>query len=193
MVRHTVLTLSALSFSASFKRAVFEGEFEALLKKLTPTPALMNAASAMLKDLWEHKENYGQQRKRVLKKSLVKKEREIEKLLSRIVDTNIDSVMKTYEAKIQSIEQEKLVIMEKLEKSVRPKIGYSKIYRTAMNFLREPYKLRASGSYEHQRAVLKLVFAQRLVFDREKGYRTAKNTLPFNMLGGVWGLGWWAL
>ena len=53
-----------------------------------------------------------------------------------------------------------------------------------MEFLSNPYKLWASEKIEHQRAVLKLAFSDRLTYVRNQGYRTTKTTLPFKVLDG---------
>ena len=53
-----------------------------------------------------------------------------------------------------------------------------------MEFLASPWKLWASEAQEDKRAVLKLIFADRLAYVRNEGFRTPETTLPFNALGG---------
>ncbi|MCY7297141.1 hypothetical protein [Alteromonas sp. a30] len=47
-------------------------------------------------------------------------------------------------------------------------------FRTAMNFLENPHKLWLSDDIKHKRTVLKLVFTDKLEYDLELGFRTAK-------------------
>ncbi len=56
-----------------------------------------------------------------------------------------------------------------------------------MAFLASPWKIWASEAFEDKRAVLKLTFADRLAYVRNEGFRTAKTTLPFKVLGGLTG------
>jgi site-specific DNA recombinase len=65
----------------------------------------------------------------------------------------------------------------------KPIAPFEQIYRTAFEFLANPSKLWASERYEDKQAVLKLVFAERLPYIRNEGYRTAKTSLPFKALG----------
>ncbi|GAB4200713.1 MAG: hypothetical protein Tsb002_36960 [Wenzhouxiangellaceae bacterium] len=167
---------------------LLESEFGALLKQLTPPEGVMSVARDMFKALWEHRLAYAQSRKQSLQAALAAKDQEIAKLLDRIVEADLPSVVKAYEKKIKKCEDDKIVIAEKLDHCGRPLRGFDETYRTAMAFLANPFKLWASRHLEHKRAVLKLVFSQRLTYVRGEGYRTAKTTLPFNSLGGFFGL-----
>src|SRR5690606_25779883 len=51
------------------------------------------------------------------------------------------------------------------------------------DFLANPSRLWHSPRVEDRRAVLKLVFAEKLPYARGEGYRTAKISTPFKMLG----------
>ncbi len=170
------------NYGKSIKRDVLEGEFETLLQQLTPSPGLFNLASAMFKDLWHHRINYAGTRKRSLESELIKKDRQVQTLLDRIMDAELPSVISAYEVRIKNVEDEKIIICEKIAHCGRPLKGYDETYRTAMGFLSNPYKLWASEQLEHKRAVLKLAFADKLTYVRNEGYRTAKTTLPFKVL-----------
>ena len=58
-------------------------------------------------------------------------------------------------------------------------------FRTAFGFLSNLDKLRASERLEDKRPVLKLVFAKRLSYYRNEGFRTAAFSLPFLLLDGL--------
>jgi site-specific DNA recombinase len=73
-------------------------------------------------------------------------------------------------------------LKEKIASCGKPARGFDEIFRTAMEFLAKPHKLWHSERLEDKRAVLKLTFADRLAYVRNEGFRTAKTTLPFNML-----------
>src|SRR5690606_37916628 len=54
--------------------------------------------------------------------------------------------------------------------------------RTSLDFLANPWNLWASERLEHNKAVLKLAFADRLAHVRDEGFRTPDLTLPFKVL-----------
>jgi site-specific DNA recombinase len=172
-------------YRKSVRRDVIEGQFEELLKELEPSANLFLAAKAMLKDLWDHRLAMGANHTRTLKSDLQKVEKQIEGLLDRIVDTTVPSVIKVYEERIGKLEEEKLLLVEKAANAGRPVRSFDETLRTAFDFLSSPWNLWASPRLEDKRAVLKLAFADRLVYVRNEGFRTANLTLPFKVLGGL--------
>jgi site-specific DNA recombinase len=60
---------------------------------------------------------------------------------------------------------------------------FEETYRTALSFLRNPWKFWHSDRIEDRRALLRLVFTERLVYARRAGYRTAKISMPFKLSG----------
>ena len=175
------------SYRKSIKRETLEGEFETLLHKLTPTQGLFKVARAMLEELWNHRLHSQKARRQSLEAESRKIDRKIEQLLDRLVDTESATVINSYENRIERLEKDKLVIAEKIAACGRPVRSFDETVRTALDFLSNPWKLWASGRLEDRRAVLKLAFADRLVYSRNEGVRTAKTTLPFKALGSFCG------
>lgn len=52
-----------------------------------------------------------------------------------------------------------------------------------MDFLANPWKYWENGRADDRQTVLKLAFEAPIPYYRNKGFRTAKTTLPFNLLG----------
>ena len=163
----------------SIRREVLEGEFETLLKQLTPTRNLMAAATDMFKTLWDHREAMQHARRKTLKQECNDTQRKIDQLLDRIVDADSPLVAKALEKRINDLQNQKIVIEEKLSNE--------EMYRTSLRFLKEPHKIWAFGRFEDKRAVLKLTFTDRLTYVRNEGYRTPDLSLPFKMLGDDFG------
>ncbi|NOZ32894.1 MAG: hypothetical protein GXP01_07465 [Alphaproteobacteria bacterium] len=107
--------------------------------------------------------------------------------LERIVNTQNASVISAYENKIASLEREKLLATEKLEKNKRPARGKRELFELALQFLSNPWKLWASGNILLQKSVLRLAFVERLEYCRNEGYRTPKTALPFKLIGEIQG------
>ncbi|VAW75400.1 hypothetical protein MNBD_GAMMA13-702 [hydrothermal vent metagenome] len=175
------------SYGKSIRREKVEGEFVALLKQLEPSENIFNLASAMFKELWNHRLVSGESRKRSLKTKLTGTERQIDQFLDRIADAATPSVITAYEKRIARLERDKVEIAEKIASEGKPVRDFDSTLRTALAFLANPYNLWASGRLEDQRAVLKLAFADRLSYARNEGFRTANLALPFKALAGFEG------
>ncbi len=104
-------------------------------------------------------------------------------MIDRLVDTETPTLASAYEARLKEIEEQKVFLTEKLAESGKIRIPFREAYRTAIDFLANPWNLWQSDRFEDKRSVPKLVFADRLTYVRNKGYRTAKSTLPFKALG----------
>ena len=92
------------------------------------------------------------------------------------------SVIATYETRIKTLEDRKLVLLEKIGKTGRPVRSFDETLRTAFDFLASPWQLWTSERLEDKRTVLKLAFADRLVYTKKQGFRTPDFSLPFKAL-----------
>ena len=171
------------SYGKSIRRDELEGEFEALLGTLKPTPKLFEMAKAMLEQVWEYRLETAKTAQSSAKQERRKLEKQVEGLLDRIVEASTPSVITAYEKRIAKLEREKLLLAEKASKTHQPLQSFDDTLRTAMQFWSNPQKLWASGKLEHRRTLLKLMFEHRLQYIRNQGLRTAKTTLPFKVLG----------
>lgn len=176
-------TKTCESYGKSIRRADIEGDFETLLKTLIPSRELFHLACAAFKDAWDKKSEYIQQQAKIFKGQVQKIEKEIEQLVKRLVHTDNERVITAYEERLDSLETEKAVLSEKALKKPEPHYPFREGLEHALSFLSNPYRLWASRHIEQRRMVLKLAFVSSIIYDRERGYRTPKISLPFKMLG----------
>ena len=170
------------SYRKSIKRDRIEGDFEALLRRMQPAANLFALAFEMFRDLWDQRLAQVGEERRSLERQISQLERKSTQLLDRLIDTDSATLIKAYESRLEEMNAQKRFLGDQLAKIGVLQPGFKEIYRTAFDFLANPWKLWASERLEDKRAVLKLVFADRLHYDRETGYRTAKTTLPFKAL-----------
>ena len=176
-------TKGCAEYRKSFRKEKLEGEFEALLLDLKPSEGLFHLAYAMFRDLWNAKVETAQTQSASLRADIRAVEKKVEQLLDRVVDATSDAIVKAYEKRIRDLETQKALMGEKVAACGRPLTSFGETYRTAFDFLANPWKLWRSECLEDRRAVLKLVFADKLAYARNEGYRTAKITMPFKLLG----------
>jgi site-specific DNA recombinase len=172
-------------FRKSIPRAVLEDDFEDLLKTIQPSESLFELTKAMFCKAWELQS----ERSATLRDSIKRRVAEIEKktatLLERIIDASSANVIATYEKHISELETEKLVMTEKLQKAGKPRRSFDEMFELAINFLSNPQKLWDSRLLTDKRIVLKLAFNERLVYQRNSGFRTPVISSVFKALQGI--------
>ena len=181
-------TKGCAEYRKSIRKEKLEGDFEEVLQQLCPSPTLFSMASEMFKDLWEEKKGLVEQEAHSMKSELLKIDHKVEQFMERIVETDAPTVVSAYEKKLQRLEEEKVLLREKIEQCGRPHQPFEDSFRTAMTFLGNPIVLWDSERLEDKRAVLRLVFANKLPYQRNEGFRTAKSeefSLPFRLLGNL--------
>lgn len=171
----------------SIARATMEGAFEGLLQQLQPTQGLFKTAAAIFKDLWDYQGRAGQGRIAGLKADLVRIQRDLTKLVDKMIDTDNDLVMARLEERIAALEKEKRQIAENIENIGKPVRPFEEMFEHAMTFLANPYAIWENGKTQDKRMVLKLAFAGKLHYTRNEGFRTPKTTIPFKLLGDISG------
>jgi DNA invertase Pin-like site-specific DNA recombinase len=166
----------------SIPRKKIEGDFDALLARAVPTESLVDIAFAMFKDAWAQHAAQAQAFAASCRREATQIERQIEKLLDRVVEAGSDSIIRAYEKRIAGLERQALVLHEKAKSAAQPKQPFEELFELAVRFLASPSKLWASGKIEYRNLVLRLTFAERLCYCAESGFRTPKTSFPFKLL-----------
>lgn len=169
----------------SVRREKVEGEFESLLRTFTPTEGLFALAFDMFRDLWEARSASFKTQGISLEKERKDIDRQVGQFLDRIVAATSGALVTAYENRVRELEERKVALAEQIKSCGRPLRAFDETFRTAFDFLANPCKLWASDRLEDRRAVLKLVFADRLAYHHQEGFRTAEITLPFMALAAI--------
>ena len=175
------------SYGKSIRRDRIEGEFESLLKEVTPSEALFRIARKMFADLWAHRQKQADAQAKAMKGQLAKIETQVGQYLDRILAASVPSVIAAIEERVRKLEEEKLAIHEKMALAKRPASSFEDTLRTALEFLSNPWNLWKSERLEDKQTVLKLAFADRLRYTRREGFRTADLSLPFKAMAMISG------
>ena len=136
-------------------------------------------------ELWKDREQMAGQETQSIKTEIRSIERKIGQYLDWIVETDHMTVVTTYENQISRLEEQKVLLTEKVQNCGRPLKPFDESFRTAMTFLGNPIKLWSSDRLEDKRMVLRLAFAEKLHYQRNEGFRTAQTALPFRLLMGL--------
>ena len=146
-------TTNCPSHRKSVRKERLEQDFEEILRSLRPSRDLFGIALTAFREIWDMR-------------------RESAEALAQSATTALGGI----ESKIAQLTD------RIIEADNRALPEFEENFRTAFAFLGNPYKVWTSERLEDKRAVLKLVFLERLPYDRKSGFRTAKTTLPFKAL-----------
>lgn len=160
------------SYGKSIRRADLEGDFEELLRSVKPTKVLDDVAIGMCRRIWDHRIADAKAFAVSLQREIKAVEKDIEKLVDRIVATDNAALSSAFEAKLEKLERTKRGLNDKLAQSGKPKRDFDGSFRTALGFLSNPWILWTSGETAYRRAVLKMTFFTRLPYLRCEGFRT---------------------
>ena len=173
---------SCEQYGISIKKEQVEEDFETLLRSLKPSKELFNLALAAFRLYWNRQTDHHAQEQIALQGDLKQLERKTENLLDKIVDTDHPQIASTLEKRLRHMEEQKIVLEEKIAQCGTEIRDFDKSFRTAFEFFENPHKLWASDDITHKRMALKLVFTERMAYDRNEGFRTAPIALPYRVL-----------
>ena len=177
-------TKSCASYGKSIRRDKLEGDIGELVRGLEPTKKLMSLAKAMFTVAWEQRRTHAAEIIRSGQRQIESLEKQIETLLTRIMDASNPTVIRSYENKITEMERSKIILAEQLANQAAPKGKFEDQLEPALTFLANPWKLWQTGHVGLRRTVLKLAFADRIKYCRKQGPRTPEIALPFKLLDG---------
>jgi site-specific DNA recombinase len=131
-------TKGCISYRKSIRKEKIEGEFEELLRTITPSRNVLDMADAMFRDLWDSKRADVGGAAEQLRRELRRTEQQVGQFLDRIVETDSPTLIGAYETRIRELETKKTALKEKIAKSGKPLMPFEETYRTAMEFLSSP-------------------------------------------------------
>ena len=81
----------------------------------------------------------------------------------------------------------RLVLAERMEKPSLPTSSFEEVFEHAVRLLTSPYEVWENSDSARKNAVLRLVLAERVAYDRKNGLRTPKTSFPFQWLSALKG------
>jgi len=166
----------------SVKKNDLEGDFASLLTKMKPQPQILALTKAIVLDVWNTEQGNREQHNKNREERVKELNKSIERLCERVEKTNSDKVINRYEARIEDMEQERLSLEASLGKPKAVSIDFETATDLVFDFIKDPSKLWHSDNLYEQRLVPKLVFTERLPYQRGVGYETTSFSLLFELI-----------
>lgn len=164
----------------STRADVIHPQFEALLTQVEVPKEVLELTKAIFSDVWETKSRDHQNEKMEKEKQLREVDESINVFLERISKTSNQTLIQTYEEKIEKLSDEKKEFTNK-KRVVYDKNIFEKSLNRVNQVLENPLDLWNSDNYEDKRTVLYMYFNGKLRFDYKEGLRTAYYSEPIKL------------
>ena len=175
-------TKDCAHYAKSIKKADIEGAFRDMLKGLTPTRDLMPVLFYAFSEMWEKRTAGIEQQRTAMRKEVQQLERQAEKAVDLLVESDGEFLTKSLEKRLQKLERSKVVLEEKIKSCGRSLPTFEEGARTAIQHLGNPCNLWDSERLEDKRLAVKLAFSERPRYTREKGFLETDFSLPIKLL-----------
>ncbi|WP_370526772.1 recombinase family protein [Salipiger sp. PrR007] len=167
----------------SIPRDKLEAEFSEGLKRLVPARTTFELAERMFREAWDERSRSSATESQRLNTKIRQIERDVEKLLKRLVETQNNRTISAYENRIDELEREKILLREEADRTSGPQRPFDEMFEHSMRFLANPYEIWKKGDTPTKRTVIRLIYPSPLTVSRKTGVRTGETTYPFKALG----------
>jgi site-specific DNA recombinase len=158
----------------TISRESLEGSFEELLKTVTPQKGALKFIEAVVMDAWKTRMEKEQVTLSLTNQSVELLEGKNSSLMSRIIQSNNDTLVLEYEKAIALNLTEIKKLKEKSTKIKYPQKGFQTALEVVLDFMDCPLKQWQSKDYKRQRLLLSMYFEQKLVYDANLGFQTVE-------------------
>lgn len=165
----------------SIKRKLLEDEFEVVLRTIKPKERTLALTKEILLDVWNKKVSEVDRVKRSHENSLDEVRAKIRSFLDRLSKTDNENLIRAYEKEVENLTNEEQVLENQVAIMRSRKPDFGTALDVTFNFLKSPYTYWMKDDLKAKHLVLKLVFADRIIYDRNSGLGTAKLSLPLRV------------
>ena len=165
----------------AIRRDIITTEFEAILKKIKPSEKVFNATKKVVRDVWERKEKGIVARKRQMTNDLMDIESERNLLLQRLTKAKDNNVVAIYESKLSELAEKEMVLKHSIKSFETHRPSIETALDIVFDFLKNPLDRWQKGDIYRKRLVLRLVFEENLVYNKNSGFETAILSLPLRV------------
>ena len=156
--------------------------FEEILKSLRPGKTYLAMIKAMGVKYWDQQTKRMKDGAAAYGAKARKLEKEIEKVVDRMLTVSNPRALKAFEDRIEALEQERFVALEKASKKPGALRPFEELFELSMQAFANPYNCWKNGSSDLQRTILRLAFAAPLTYTRETGCLNTKKSNVFSAL-----------
>lgn len=171
----------------SLPRDKVEQEFEQLLHCMGPRSDVLDLARDMLASTWRAKKSEYTKRVVDLERQRKALDSKITDFMDQLLETEDREIRAVYHEHIRKLKHEAALLSSEAQQMGQVDTSFEGAVGTVFDFIGNPHSLWANGGFEDKRLVLKLAFARKLAYSKDRGFGTGAEALPFSMLAGLSG------
>lgn len=172
---------SCASYKKSIPRKVLEEAFEALLRTLQPHSELVCPLRTMIEKAWEQRARSAASAPSSSAPNLANRPAVLCRRAEQTDLPQARAASAAVEACRRPPSNQQLLIQSPLCDDTRLIRDFDRSFRTALEFLSNPYEVWKTGSFEIKRTVVKLAFADGLTWSGRDGLQAARVPLLFSL------------
>ncbi|WP_208354670.1 recombinase zinc beta ribbon domain-containing protein, partial [Pseudaestuariivita rosea] len=169
-------------YRKSIRAEKIDAAFAELMQSLAPSKTMIKSVTMMLKDAWAQRLAHANVQKGDVQREIDQMDKQLDGLLDRIAETDNPTVVAAYEKKIAKLEQDKLMLADKLDQKTQSKHSLEDIFELSVLFLTSPWKIWEKGGLALKKTVLRTAFKAPLAYSKENGFRTPQTSVIFRFL-----------
>lgn len=154
-------------------------EFEDLLGKLKPRPALLEAFRAEFLSEWNRRQLDVETVRKERQRKLDGIQKELNGYLEAVGKCHNATMLKRIEEQVEALDARKLRLGGRIEKA--KSYDFEHALDLVLDFLKNPRFMWQTGNLPQKQMVLRLVLTEPLVYDRQSGFGTPSFSLPINI------------
>jgi site-specific DNA recombinase len=171
-------TAGCSACNKSIKADRMHRELEELLTGLKPRKNILKVVRQRLLDHWDKRKLDMETVRKRRQERLDGIEKEIQGYLGAIDKCSSPIVLKRIEEQVQSLEAKKIRLGGRITKPKHGDYDFETALDRVLGFINNPLALWQTAELSQRRLVLRLVFTEPLVYDRETGFGTPALSLP---------------
>ncbi len=165
----------------SIRKDDLEDEFESKVIQSKPNKRAVQLIERIVGDVYKKKRDERYKAHGGVERRLDAINNEIKSLVERVPKTTSDIVVQTYEAQIENLSNEKLLLEKKINKLKSNTVDVGTAFKAVLGYVKNPIDMWHSDDLNDKRRVFQLVFADKFIYDRESGVGTAKYSVLFRV------------
>ncbi len=160
-------------FGRTVRKEVIEPEFKALIADLTPNRDVLNAAKAILNDIWLNRDKTEEDDRKSSEQQLKDLEAKKRQFMDRISKTTDSELIIEYEKQVQEIIKQQKELEDNLPIKIYSQESFGTALDIVMRYLENPVRMWQSENYKDKRLLLEMYFEEKLAYDLKEGFGTA--------------------
>ena len=152
----------------SINRDTFDKEFSKYLAMLTPSNSVLACFEKIFLDVYKNKNKVFEKQKAVLEQKIRDIDLKIDNYLERLGEASSSKLIKTYESKIENLESDKAILIEKIsEKSQHLKNVWTNL-KAKLKMVWNALFIWNSSNLKNKRSLVKLIFPQGIPINKKR-------------------------